>query len=269
MTEIAFRQEEGLGLAAAIIAHAALLAFLVLRPVGGDIVKPPERIAVSLSDEVGLVAASPQPAADAAPDLAPTIGDAPPSEPEVAEPAPVRPTPVVTPPRPRPTPARVVERRPQQDLRPRRRPDRPSPPSRAQPPQRSGGSRLGNDFLEGVTNSDRGSSTSAPAAAFGPREQASLAGAITRQLRPHWSAPSGVDVEQLVSVVSWQLNRDGSLRGRPRCVDQRGITESNRPQALLHCERAIRAVQLAAPFNLPEQFYSRWDDLEWDFDRRL
>ena len=47
------------------------------------------------------------------------------------------------------------------------------------------------------------------------------------------------------------------------------ITDSNRPQAALHCERAIRAVQLAAPFNLPEQFYSRWQDLEWEFNRRL
>ena len=76
--------------------------------------------------------------------------------------------------------------------------------------------------------------------------------------------------ELLVSLVRWQLNPDGTLKGRPTCrTTPSSITESNRPQSSLHCERAIRAVQLAAPFKLPEQFYSRWDDLEWQFDRRL
>jgi periplasmic protein TonB len=97
-----------------------------------------------------------------------------------------------------------------------------------------------------------------------------LSSAITRQIRPHWNAPSGADAERLVSVVNWDLNRDGTLRGTPRCrVDPASITDSNRPQASLHCERAIRAVQLASPFNLPEQFYDRWKALEWQFDRRL
>jgi len=112
--------------------------------------------------------------------------------------------------------------------------------------------------------------TRAPAATFGSAERAALSSAITRQLRPHWNAPTGVDAEKLVSIVSWKLNPDGSLKGRPTCQTRSSsVTESNRPQAGLHCERAIRAVQLAAPFNLPEQFYSRWDDLEWQFDRRL
>jgi len=126
---------------------------------------------------------------------------------------------------------------------------------------------LGADFVEGAgaSEGDRGT----PAATFGSAERAALASAITRQLRPHWTAPSGVDVELLVSRVNWRLNRNGSLNGSPTCRTLSGVNASNRPQASLHCERAIRAVQLAAPFNLPEQFYSRWDDLEWDFDRRL
>ena len=61
----------------------------------------------------------------------------------------------------------------------------------------------------------------------------------------------------------------GTLKGTPRVVSQTGINDSNRPQASLHAERAIRAVQLAAPFNLPTQFYSRWRRLQWTFDRRL
>ena len=53
------------------------------------------------------------------------------------------------------------------------------------------------------------------------------------------------------------LNQDGSLAGEPR-VTQTGITESNRSQAALHRERAIRAVKLAAPFRLPPQYYGAW-----------
>mgnify|MGYP006210105481 CR=1 FL=1 len=79
---------------------------------------------------------------------------------------------------------------------------------------------------------------------------------------------TSTEPERLTKVLS--LNRDGTLKGRPRCrVEQASITASNQPQASLHCERAIRAVQLAAPFDLPDQFYDRWKALEWQFDRRL
>ena len=78
------------------------------------------------------------------------------------------------------------------------------------------------------------------------------------------------EVQQLFSIGLWELNPDGTLKGRPEVVSQSGITDSNRPQAALHAERAIRAVQLAAPFDLPEEFYDRWRRIrEWRFDRRL
>jgi hypothetical protein len=51
---------------------------------------------------------------------------------------------------------------------------------------------------------------------------------------------------------------------------QEGITASNRPQAQLHAERAIRAVQLAAPFDLPEEYYDVWKSpRNVKFDRNL
>ena len=47
-----------------------------------------------------------------------------------------------------------------------------------------------------------------------------------------------------------------ALTGGPRVVRQiRQQRPSNQPQAGLHAEHAIRAVQLAAPFNLPDQYY--------------
>jgi hypothetical protein len=146
----------------------------------------------------------------------------------------------------------------------------PAPTPSARPTTRAGGSRIGADFLEGASSGERTETRGTPAATFGPAEQASLASAINRQLKPHWSAPQGADAELLVTVLAWELNPDGSLKGRPQVVSQSGINDSNRPQASLHAERAIRAVQLAAPFDLPEQFYDRWRRVrEWRFDRRL
>jgi outer membrane biosynthesis protein TonB len=281
MAAIALRQEEGIGLAAAIIAHAALLAFLVLRPVGGDIVKPPERIAVTLSDEVGFVSTSPNPFSDAAPDVAPIYGEVPEPEPAEAMPTPPQevprsaPTPAPrevarpapTPPTPRAQPKSTS--RPAPDTRDRRRPDRTETPAR-RPDRPSGGSRLGSDFLEGVSGATGSrSSSDTPAQTIGPSERAALEGAISRQLKPHWSAPQGVDAELLVTVVSWNLNKDGSLSGAPRVVRQTGINDANRAQASRHAEQAIRAVQLAAPFNLPAEYYDGWKRIRFDFDKSL
>jgi len=76
-------------------------------------------------------------------------------------------------------------------------------------------------------------------------------------------------VELLVTVVRFRLNRDGTLAGTPTCSRQSGETPSNLPQKAVHCERAIRAVTLAAPFNLPAQFYDQWRVINSTFDRRL
>ena len=261
-------REERVGLGAAVVAHIALAAALAFHATrDAPPYTPTERIDVSLASEISLESTAPDPSAEPAAATAPEIADTPQAPEEMVEAPPEEPVerPVTAPPRrtsePR-TPA------PQPSPQPTRRAEQaPTPRPTATATQRAQGSRLSEDFLQGSSNATGDSGS--PAANFGPSERAALASAITRQLRPHWSAPSGVDVEQLVTVVSWELNRDGTLKGRPRCVTQRGLTDSNRPQASLHCERAVRAVQLAAPFNLPDQFYSRWDDLEWDFDRRL
>lgn len=263
-------REERIGLGTAVVAHAALAAALAIHATREPPdYTPPERIDVSLATEVSLQSTAPDPSAEPAAATAPEVSELSQEAQETVEtpaPQPVE-RPVAAPPRqtaqprtPAPTPTPSATRR--TETRPT-----PTPTPTAAASQRAQGSRLSDDFLQGTSNSTGDSG--APAATFGRAERAALASAITRQLRRHWTAPSGIEVEQLVSVVAWQLNRDGSLRGRPRCVTQRGITDSNRPQASLHCERAIRAVQLAAPFNLPDQFYSRWDDLEWEFDRRL
>ncbi len=270
MGDRAFRNDETIGLAAAIVLHGALVAVLLMQAVRSEVSVFPERMTVSLTTEVGLEAAAPDPVSESRASIAPTLDDNPAPSPETAKPQPaarVQPSP--------PKPAVRTAASQPAPARDRSRPDRTPPRQAATTPPKTtpksgGGSRIGDDFLEGKGSSTTTQETRAPAAKFGAAERAALASAITRQLRPNWSAPSGLDAELLVSTVSWELNPDGTLKGTPRCrTAPSSITASNRPQAGLHCERAIRAVQRAAPFNLPDPFYDRWKALEWQFDRRL
>ncbi len=111
--------EEALGLFVAIAAHIALIVALVLSPLGREVQPPPQRMTVSLSDTVADQATSPKPDAQAAPDLAPDLG-----EPDHADqPLPPAPQPVATPePRPVPKPAPRPEPKPKPEPKPVPRP---------------------------------------------------------------------------------------------------------------------------------------------------
>ena len=271
--------EEKIGVVVAIALHAGLVAWLALAPSRSTFRPPPERMTVSLSEEIAPEATSPDPMAQAAPETAPTLGEAA-AEPEplpevVPEPAPrvvasplPRPAPPVARPAARPSAkpsAKAAAKPPAKasapaDTRTRRRPDAPA-----------GASRVGNDFLKGIPGGEtRGAAQNPPAARAGPQVAASLAQAISRALKPRWNAPQGAEADQLVTVLAFDLNPDGSLAGRPRVVSQSGVTDANSAQKARHAEQAIRAVQLAAPFDLPEQYYPLWKRVaSFRFDRRL
>lgn len=307
MATTALRRDEGVGLALAVAAHVALVAFLVWRPLGKPVLPPPERVTVTISDEVGLTSTSPEPAAQAAPDAGPEIGE--PAPEPIAEPAPPQPIVKPEPPRPQPKPeppkpapapraapppkpvARPAPARPapraapapppkptpkpaQARARPHAQPAARPAPARptASAPRNAGASSFAAAFKAGVPGAQTasGQSRNPPAAAIGPAVRSSLAGAISRQLKPRWAAPQGADADKLVTILSWSLNRDGSLAGRPAVVRQEGITDANRAQADRHAEQAIRAVQLAAPFELPDEFYDAWKRVSsFRFDRKL
>ena len=262
------RREERIGLGVAAVAHVALLAALVFNVRDEPTRLPvPERMEVSLASEVSLESTAPDPSAEPQAAIAPVLAPEPEPLPEpVLEPVQERvqpapqPTrrPTTTTPAPRPTATARPEPRP--TTRPEPRPTQAS---------RSGGSRLGDDFLEGVGGSERSDSTGTPAATFGAAESAALQQAIARQLKPHWAAPQGPDVEKLVTIVRFRLNSDGSLAGNPTIVSQSGVTPVNEAQKGRHAEQAIRAVRLAAPFDLPEEFYDKWKTVNSRFDRRL
>ena len=256
-------REERIGLGVAIAAHIALVGWLCFEPLGKDVQAPPERMTVSFADEVALDATSPAPQAEAALDTAPELGEAAPEPVPVIAPAP-EPKVAMARPRPnqpaaRPT-ARPSARPPAADPRTRRRPDAPR-----------GASKVDSDFLDGIPGGEsRTAPRNPPAARAGPQVAASLSQAISRKLKPNWVAPQGAEADQLITVLAWDLNRDGSLAGRPRVVSQSGVTDANRAQQARHAEQAIRAVQLAAPFGLPEEYYSAWRRVaSFRFDRRL
>lgn len=265
--------EDRAGLLVAVALHVSVVALLLFQPASPPFPEREERMTVSLASEVSLAATSPNPSPEARAAIAPTLSDqSVESLEEVPEPTEPVETTTAPPPTPPATTRRSAATQPPAPDRDRSRPDKPPEPTptATATPKKAEGSRIGDDFLSGKGSSTDSDATSAPAPTFGRTERAALSSAITRQLRRHWTAPAGADAELLRSEVRWSLNPDGSLAGRPRCTNiPSSVTASNRPQAALHCERAIRAVQLAAPFNLPEPFYNRWKDLVWEFNRRL
>ena len=284
MSATALRREEGLGLGVAVVLHAALVAVLFLQPSAREQVRQPERVTVNLTEEVGMTSQAPDPVSESRASIAPIL-DAIPTPPlpipvPVPDPAP----PVV--PQPRPEPPTRPAPRPTQRAAPAPRPTaRPSaapprPPRRAQPspprprpapsaaPPR--GSRLGNDFLAGQGDSTTTQETRVPAAQIGASARASLVQALARAIKPHWQPPSGPEVEEIVTVLRFRLNEDGSLDGRPSIVRQSGVNDVNRAQAERHGELAIRAVQRAAPFDLPPEYYDAWKNISaFSFDWKL
>ena len=237
MASRALHGEDYAGLALAAVLHAGLLALLIYQPGPARQLPTPERITVTLSEETGLQSASPEPQAQAAP----------------------------------PAPRPAVQPRPAQP-RPATSAPRPAAQSRAAPVQRpAGASRIADDFLKGVPGAQAsGAARNPPAATIGPAVRSALASAISRELKPHWAAPQGAEAELLVSILTFDLAADGSLAGSPRLVRQEGITAANRSQAARHAEQAIRAVRLAAPFDLPAQHYDAWKRVAaFRFDKRL
>lgn len=305
MAGAALNREESFGLVIALAAHVALGVLLIARPPSAPTIPPPERMTVTLSEDVGLTSTAPS-VADPAPDEALELGEAAPEpapQPVPPRPAPspvppqpepkVQPKPLVTKPKPAPTvAARPLPQPTKAATSPKTAPKTTSAPKATTPakaapksatgtarapnaaatqPAKAGGSRIGSDFLKGVSGATgRQATTAPPAATVGPAVRSALAGAISRQLKPKWSAPQGVDAELLVTVLSWDLNPDGTLAGSPRVVRQDGITAANRAQAQRHAEQAIRAVRLAAPFNLPPEYYPAWKRIsDFRFDRKL
>jgi hypothetical protein len=286
---------EKAGLGVAIVGHLALFALLSLSLFAKTELPKIENpaIEVELVDEVALksTAPSPAPAAVPAPDepeptIAPPIPTPAPPPPKLL---PTPPKPIAKPdpkpvPKPTPSPKPVPKPAPPKPAQAKPAPAKPTPvkPSPAKPapakPQATRGSGLSRNILSGISDAPEspprvkpstGAKPAPPATVAGPAVLASIGAEIRRQIKPHWKSPTGADVELLKTTLSVQLAKDGSIIGSPTLVSQSGVNDSNRAQARLHVDQAIKAVRLAAPFKLPVDYYETWKEIRPNFDKRL
>ncbi len=255
------------GFGVSVVGHCALLAaawLVVSRPTPPAISPSFE---VSYVDEVGLTAASPNPAPSAQASVAPEV-----APPEEAAPAPA-PAPITE---PTPAPPRAAPR-------PAPSPERAAPPARPAPPQaarqqgnataqRNTGSRLGADLLRGIGNDRNARTNSPPAATYGAAERASVRQAIARALmrcqRQPLPAPEAAAIRVNYRVT---LNADGSL------ASAQFLSVLNDDPALERYERRMRDIALnvitaCTPIRgLPAEFYDvpgGWRTFPYQFDPR-
>lgn len=244
---------EATGLGVSVMGHCALLAtawLVVSRP---TLPAPSQAFEISYVDEVGLTAASPQPAPSAMAMLAPEV-----APPEEAAPAPepvAVPAPTPAPPRPAPAPAPSQERAAPQA--------RPAPPQSARQrgtgtAQRNTASRLGADLLRGLGD-DRNARTNSPPAQMTGQARANIAQAIQRQVQPcaDRQIDPGPGANRIATEISLSLNPDGSLAARPRAGRQTGVDDENRRYAGRVADLAIASFVGCAPLRgLPAELYA-------------
>jgi len=252
-------------------------------PTPGEVEGPPEQAAPAPAESVAAPEPQPAPPPPPAPAARPRPVEQPAPKP-TPKPVPKRPEPAKPKPAPK-TPAKPETKKAEPAKTQAKAPARPAAtPSNARTAstaadkgkaEKSSGSKLKLDTSDWMKSASRSTSPAskpsegATAAALGPAQKSALDAEIRRQLKPHWKAPTGADVEALRTIVDVKLARDGSVVGTPEIVDTLGVTASNRTQVRLHQEQAIKAIRLAAPFNLPAQYYSSWQFLQLTFDKRL
>lgn len=286
------RSETG-ALAIATVAHIALIGALSLTWRAAEAPPAPARMEVDLIAETAptstapVLSPTPPAAALGSPDEPsvtpePPLPDPAPPEPVVrAQPEPVAPKAAPTPklpPKPAPKPAPKAEPKPPPKAAPKApaREAAPKPaakapatkaPAKPATPRPTG--RL-DGILSGL-NRDASPSASkgAPAAAVAAEVKRSIDVSIKGAVRSPWNRcqVSGLDVDQLSTEVRFRLTRSGALDAITG-VRTTGQTDTNRTQVARHQECARRAIELAAPFDLPVENYSVWRDYVLDFVKR-
>ena len=259
MPGTALRREESLGLALALVGHAAVIAWLIWPRAPAPIVRP-ERMTVTISEDVGPVSTAPQPQPEeAAADKGPVLGEAPPPPAPLAKPEPAPPQPLTR--NAVPQLAKPAAKAP--PVQAARQPTKPA--------IKGGASSFDNAFANGVTNAPANGKAKTPPAAQASAQQVSAwTSLIGSRVRGPWnSCPvSGLDVQSLRAVVRFTLNRDGTILsiGDPEIS---GVTASNQPQVRPFRDCAVRAIKLAAPFpGLPAEFYDSWKLRRLTFSKR-
>ncbi|WP_315762869.1 cell envelope biogenesis protein TolA [Sphingomonas sp. Y38-1Y] len=138
------------------------------------------------------------------------------------------------------------------------------------------GSRLGDDFLKGL--SDTPSESKAPnppgAAKIDARALAGIRDAIRRQIQPcaDKQVNPGPGANNIVTVLNLRLNRDGTLAGNPKMVRQTGISGENERYAQRVVDLGVAAFRACTPLTLPAEFYQTanggWSNINYNWQLR-
>lgn len=244
------------------------------------------------------VEAPPQPVPAPAPAPAPIPKPAPappkpaPPKPAPPRPAPPKPAPATKPaPAARPKPARpVAEPAPAKPSKPTQSAATSSSRTKAPPAASKGtgktetakatrprGSRLGDDFLKGLTaepSKARASDAPPAAARIDGKALASIVQAIARQIQPcaDRQVDPGPGANQIVTTLSLKLNRDGTLSATPSVVRQSGVDDDNRRYARRVVDLGIAAFKGCSPLRLPAEYYATanggWSNINYNWKLR-
>lgn len=89
--------------------------------------------------------------------------------------------------------------------------------------------------------------------------------ALRARLAQLWTVPAGAkNPEELVVRVRFQLNRDGTVAGRPTV-----LTAGSSPLFQASSNSAVRAIMEGQPFKmLRAEHYDAWKEVEITFDPR-
>lgn len=96
-------------------------------------------------------------------------------------------------------------------------------------------------------------------------EQQALVGRLVAQIERCWRPPTGIpDAKSAIPVISFKLQRDGSVVGSPTIVNRQGS-----PSFQLASEAATRAIMQCQPYDMPADKYDGgWSEVELNFDPR-
>jgi hypothetical protein len=150
-------------------------------------------------------------------------------------------------------------------------PPRKSPPTKG-PPARRPNTPTGR--LDGIAEGLGKEATKAPgrgvpAAQTAAEVRKSIDVSIKGAVASRWNScrVSGVDVDALKTTIKFRLTQAGGLDGVTSVVTT-GQNDSNQFQVARHQECAKRAIELAAPFDLPAENYDFWRNYTLDFVKR-
>ena len=137
------------------------------------------------------------------------------------------------------------------------------------------GSRLGDDFLKGLSpEKSRSTNPNPPATRVGAQQAANIGSAIQRQIQPcaDRQVDPGPGANQIVTTLNLRLNRDGTLAAVPTVVRQSGVDDDNQRYARRVVDLGITAFKGCSPLKLPAEYYATanggWSNINYNWKLR-